>query len=183
LAAYAASKIKAYNATLNFIATKNPHFEITNIMPSFVMGKNELATTTEAAATGSNRLMMNVLLGKTNPVPSTGTTVHIDDMAFVLVKALDPAVAGNEKFACNSNGIEGIVWNEANDIVRKYFPDAVKEGILPANGSCGTNKVKFDARRTEEVLGFKFKGWEEQVVSQAGWYIELVKREKAATKV
>jgi nucleoside-diphosphate-sugar epimerase len=147
-------------------------------MPSLVMGKNELATTTAAVASGSNMLMMGVLLGNKNPLPYVGTTVHIDDVAFVHVKALDESVPPNEKFACNSNGIDGIVWDEANDIVKKHFPEAVEKGILSANGSCGTKKVKYDARRTEEVLGFKFKGWEEQVVSQAGWFIEVAKKEK-----
>lgn len=169
--------MKAYNATLDFIKTKSPHYSIINVMPSLVMGKNELATTTKAVASGSNMLLMGVLLGNKSPVAYPGTTVHIDDVAFVHVKALDPSVPGNSKFACNSNGIDGIVWDEACEIVKKHFPEAVKEGILKADGSCPSKKAKFDARPTEAALGFKFKGWEEQVVSQAGWYIEVAKME------
>jgi len=170
--------VKAYNATLDFIKTKNPHYEVTNIFPSLVMGKNELASTTAAAGSGSNVLMMGVLLGEHAPMPYSGTTVHVEDVAFVHVKALDPEIPGNEKFATNSNGIGGTVWEEANEIVKRLFPEAVRDGILKADGTCAAERVRFDARRTEEVMGFRFRGWEEQGVSQARWYIDLAKREK-----
>jgi hypothetical protein len=68
------------------------------------------------------------------------------------------------------------VWDDASEIVVRRFPDAVKDGVLPLGGSQATTKVSFNTSKTREVLGFEFKGWEEQVVSAAGWYIEVARK-------
>lgn len=171
--AYAASKVLAHNKTLDFIEKEKPHFTIINIMPSFVIGKNELATTPEAVLQGSNGLAMGVLFGQQNPAGQAATTVHVDDVAFVHIKSLDPKLEGNHNFACNSNGLEGIEWDDAIEIVKKHFPAAVKKGVFPLGGSQLSKKVMYDARKTEEVFDFKFKSFEEQIVSEAGWYVEV----------
>ncbi len=171
-AAYGASKVKAHHAGNDFIEKECPHFSVAYIFPSFVIGKNELARTTEAVSQGSNSLLTQLLLGGSDPFPLDGATVHVDDVAYTHVKSLDPSIEGNQKFICNSGGVEGSVWEDANDIVGRKFPDAVKEGILPLGGSQATSKIMFDTSRTEKLLGVEFKDWEEQVVSLVGWYIE-----------
>ena len=39
-------------------------------------------------------------------------------------------------------------------------------------GTQGSNPLKFDASETEKILGFKFKDFEEQIVSLAKAYVE-----------
>ena len=147
-------------------------------MPSFVWGKNELATTPKAAVSGSNARVLEPLLGVKSPMGLPGTTVHIDDVAMLHVEALNPKLQGNQDFTANSEGIEGLEWNDVPEIVARKFPEAVKSGILPLGGSQPTLRLKYDASHTEKVFDFKFKGLEEQVTNVAGWYIELVEKEK-----
>jgi nucleoside-diphosphate-sugar epimerase len=174
--AYYASKFKAHKAALNFISTQHPAYEITQVYPSFVIGKNELASSTDALVQGSNALLYSLLLSGQGQMSLEGATVHVDDVAYTHVRALDPNIEGNQKFLCTSGGLEGSVWDDASEIVARRFPGAVKDGVLPLGGSQATTRVSFDTSKTREVLGFEFKGWEEQVVSAAGWYIEVARK-------
>ena len=42
--AYPTAKARALNATDRLLTTETPHFEISNIIPSFFIGKNEFIT-------------------------------------------------------------------------------------------------------------------------------------------
>ena len=172
-AAYAVSKILAYNRTLEFIEKEKPKFTVINVMPTFVIGKNELATTPQAVNAGSNSIAMNALVGVQNPVGMPGMTVHVDDVAKIHIAALDPKIEGNRNFGANCNGIEGIEWDSAIETVKRHFSKAVESGIFPLGGSQKSIRLQFDASETEKVLGFKFKSFEEQIISLAGWYAEV----------
>lgn len=172
-AAYGSSKILAYNRTREFIAKEKPSFTVINIMPTFVIGKNELATTTEAAREGSNRMAMGPLLGSNQGYGPPAAACHIDDVAFVHIAALNPKIEGNQNFGVNYNGAEGIVWDDALDIVKRHFPEAVEKGIFPLGGSQPSVPPPFDASRTEEVFNFKHRNFEEMIVSLAGHYAAL----------
>ena len=173
--AYMTSKVMAYNRTLDFISKEKPHFNVTNVMPVFVVGKNELATTLEAVNAGSNQVALNTLLGVRNPAGMTAFSVHVDDVAKVHIQSLNPRIEGNQNFACSSDGLEGIRWDDAIEIVKKHFPEEVRQGIFPLGGHQASNKLRYDASRTEEIFGFKFKSFEEQVISIAGWYAEIAR--------
>ncbi|KAI1618580.1 hypothetical protein EDD36DRAFT_35795 [Exophiala viscosa] len=99
--AYSASKKFALNRTRDFIAKEKPQFSIINVMPTFVVGKNELSTTPEAVNDGSNRLALVPILGVNNPDSVPSFVCHVDDVAFVHVAALDPKVKGNHNFGVN----------------------------------------------------------------------------------
>jgi nucleoside-diphosphate-sugar epimerase len=171
--AYVVSKVLAYNHTLEFIEKEKPKFTVINVMPTFVIGKNELATTPKAVNSGSNSVAMNVLVGVQNPAGMVGTTVHIDDVAKIHIAALDPKIEGNRNFGANCNGIEGIEWDSAIETVKRHFPKAVESGIFPLGGSQKSIGLRFDASETEKVLGIKFQSFEEQIISLAGWYAEV----------
>jgi nucleoside-diphosphate-sugar epimerase len=171
--AYAVSKILAYNRTIEFIEKEKPKFTVVNVMPSFVIGKNELATTPQAVNAGSNSIAMNALVGIQSPVGMPGVAVHIDDVAKIHIAALDPKIEGNRNFGANCNGTEGIEWDSAIETVKRHFPKAVESGIFPLGGSQKSIRLQFDASETEKVLGFKFKSFEEQIISLAGWYAEV----------
>ena len=172
--AYAASKNLAYNASLRFMAEKKPQFGLVNVMPAFVGGKNELAKTRKAVNSGTNALFLNVLLGVQNPDGLWSLTCHVDDVARVHVKALDEGVVKDgANLGVVYNGLDGgSVWDDAIGIVKKHFPEEVKEGVFPLGGTQGSNPLKFDATETEKILGFKFKDFEEQIVSLAKAYVE-----------
>ncbi|EXJ74211.1 uncharacterized protein A1O5_02506 [Cladophialophora psammophila CBS 110553] len=172
-AAYAASKKLAYNRTRDFIAQENPHFRVINVMPTFVIGKNELATTPAAVNSGSNALAFTPLLGMHNLNGMPAATCHVDDVAYVHIASLDPKIQGNQNFGVNYD-VNGIKWDDTIDIVKNHFPTAVEKGVFPLGGSQTSLPMPFDASKTENILGIKFKDFEEQVVSLAGHYIEVV---------
>lgn len=177
--AYRASKIAAHNTVDRFIEEKKPHFSIINIMPGYVIGKNELATTPEEIDGGSNAAMLTPILGRQGP-PTMLCVVHVDDVAFLHVASLDPKVEGNRNFGANYDYKSSFVWNHANSIVEKHFPEAVKNGTLPLGGSAEVIPVPFDGSESERVFNFKFKTPEEMIKNIVGYYVQAV--EKRGTK-
>ncbi|KAJ9615661.1 hypothetical protein H2200_001737 [Cladophialophora chaetospira] len=171
-AAYAASKKLAYNRTRDFIAKEKPQFTVVNIMPTFVVGPNELATTTDAVRSGSNALALGVLFGAKNPNGMPGAVVHVDDVAFLHIAGLDPKVKGNKNFGANYD-VNGIEWDTAIDIVKKHFPAEVEKGVFPLGGSQTSLPMPFDASGSEKFFGFKFKDWETQVIDTARYYAKV----------
>jgi hypothetical protein len=103
------------------------------------------------------------------PSPS----VHLFDVAELHVRALDESVPAGKYFA-SSQGPEGCRWAESMEIVKRHFPDEVAKGIFPLGGSIDTKPLLVDSSFTEKTFGIKFKGLEEQVVSVAEHYVELV---------
>lgn len=177
MAAYAASKIRAFNATEQFVQEQKPHFTVVNILPSYVVGKHEIADTPEKIKTGSNMVALGPVFGVKNPDGRAGVTVHIDDVAYLHIAALDTEkIDGNRNFGANSHHYHGIQWNDGIAIVKQNFPKEVETGVFPLGGDVASVPVKFDAQETERVFGFTFKPWEQQVVDAARWYAEVYSR-------
>jgi nucleoside-diphosphate-sugar epimerase len=174
--AYLDSKVQALAATHEFVTEKKPQFDIVNIMPSYIIGKNELVTNTADFFNGTNKVVFSAVLGMKADLPRTGNTVYLNDVARLHVDALGPKIAGNEDFLASLGGLEGITLNDALDIVAKHFPNEVAAGVLPNNGSTSTLRMKIDASKTEKAFGFKFAGLEKQVVEITEHYIELASK-------
>ena len=173
--AYAAGKVRALVATKEFIAQKKPEWDVINIMPSFVVGDNEMVTDPKLISDGTVSAAMAQVLGADSgwgAVPST--SIHVSDVARLQVAALDPKIEGNQSFLAVSEGERGTRWEEAIEIVNRNFPEAVKKGILPNNGTAATKRTKINSTRTEKVFGFKFQSYEEQVKSVVKQYLELL---------
>ncbi|KAJ5625159.1 putative oxidoreductase [Penicillium lagena] len=175
--AYNASKTAALLATEAFIRDQKPSFDITNIHPSFVIGKNELVTDAKYITVGTNAIAIGPVLGNKSDTPVVGGSVHVDDVAFMHVKALDPNVPAGS-YIGNSEDYAGTVWQNATAVAAEHFPKAIAKGIIPNDGVQPTRKLTVNARETEEVMGFKFLSYEEQVKSVVKHFIEL-KGEKA----
>ncbi|KAJ5770048.1 NAD(P)-binding Rossmann-fold containing protein [Penicillium nucicola] len=175
--AYNASKIAALNATEAFVRDQKLNFDVVNIHPSFVIGKNELVKDVKDITLGTNAVAIAPVLGAKSESPLVGSSVHVNDIAFMHVKGLDPKVPAGS-YIGNSDDYAGTVWQNATAIVAEHFPKAVENGVFPNNGLQPTRKIRLDARKTEEVMGFKFLSYEEQVKSVVGHYLEL-KGEKA----
>ena len=173
--AYSASKINALNATREFMKSEKPSFDVINVHPSFVIGRNELATDPAAVLGGSNHLGLGHVVGESSEMPMMGASVHLEDVAKIHVLSLDPKVRGNQNFGANVK----VVWNDANEIVKKHFPDAVKDGRLPANGNLPTKEINFMVEDTEKAFGLKFQSFETQIVELAEYYLEVLAKTSA----
>ena len=176
--AYRASKRLAYHAAENFMVVRQPTFDLVNILPSYVQGRNELVTRKEDVHNGSNDVIVDLVLGAKGGLPRKANTVFVDDVAKVEVLALDPTLAknGDNFIAAGSPSGKGIEWNDVTRIVNKLFPDAVKSGILPLGGDQESIASNYDVSKTEEAFGFKFAGLETQVESLIGQYVELASK-------
>lgn len=171
--AYWASKANAYNATTEFIQKQKPKYDVIHVKPTFVVGRNDLAKTTTELNTGSNAIPLTSVLGVNHPTGYPAMTCSVDDVAYVHIAALDPKISGNHDYGVNVDGLNGIKWDDALDIVQKHFPNQVASGIFPLGGSNPSHAIKFDCKATEEALGFKFKSFEQQIIDLAGQYAEL----------
>ena len=177
--AYGASKVLAFDATEKFMESKKPHFTVVNVMPTFVIGANELVTDPKRITDGTNFLPMLILLGVKNTDAFVGQISHLDDVAKVHVESLDEKkVPGSANFLVTSgDGVDGVQLESANEIAKRKFPDAVAKGILPLGGTRPSKVLKLDIEATEKVFG-KMRTYEDAVESVAGYYIKLVEGEK-----
>ena len=66
-AAYFKSKTLALAATERFLEEKQPHFTIVNVMPGFILGRNELVSVAEDLLNGTNLVVLGPVLGQTLP--------------------------------------------------------------------------------------------------------------------
>lgn len=174
--AYYASKVFARQATDDFVATNHPNFDVINIMPSFIIGKNELATL-ETIEKGTNKFALSPLRGYINP-PVPGTTVYLNDVSKIHVQALDPKVLTQvspfyDHFLVSSGGVRGTTFNDSIEIYKKYFNGKVSEKLFPLTGNQQRKGFKLDSERTEKVFGVKLQGYETQVKSVVEHYIRL----------
>jgi nucleoside-diphosphate-sugar epimerase len=142
-------------------------------MPSFVLGANELVTQAKDATNGTNGLLLGPLLGNSNPIAMSFSTVHVNDIADAHVNALKPEVEGNQAFVLSSD-LDGLQWDDAISITRRNFPEIEQKGILPLNGTQPSLPVPVDTTKARTILGIKFKSYEEQVNIVVGHYLTLV---------
>ena len=166
--AYNASKAMALESIANFMGSEKPSFDVINIFPGWVIGRNDLAKDPTGTVTGSNSAALGHVLGHKSTRATAPIVGHVNDVAQAHVLALDSKVQGNQNFGvCLDSD-----WSLALEIVKEKFPQAVKNGIFPSNGHQPNVKLRFDSSKTEKVLGFKLLDFESQVVSVAGHYLE-----------
>ena len=77
--AYNASKVAALEATDAFMRDQKPDFDLINIDPAFVIGKNELIIDIKDVTLGTNGAALGVVLGNKLPYPVYGASVHVND--------------------------------------------------------------------------------------------------------
>jgi nucleoside-diphosphate-sugar epimerase len=171
--AYFASKTLGRIVTHEFMASHKPTFEYVNLMPSVVLGPDELATNVAELMTSSRSLALGPLMDVKMP-EMIGATVHIDDVARAHIDALKTSVPGNKDYILSSNAPEGIVWEDAKAVVRKEFPGAVENGALALNGEMATKSWRLDTSATEKAFGWKFVSFEETLKELVEQYLGFV---------
>ena len=169
--AYGAGKVAAFNATEDYIAKEKPHFDVNHIGPAFVIGRHELANNRAEVLAGTNGAALGHALGN-NLGPTPSTSVFVDDIARMHVLALDPKISGGQFFLGVSEK-SNTKWEDSFNIIKKNFPAVIEDGTFPLGGSNPTKRLIFNNEYTEKQLGITFTGYEEQVKSVAGQFIEL----------
>lgn len=167
--AYGASKTAQLNAVEEWTREETPRFAVVTIHPSWVLGRNDLASTVEELWAGTNRFLLDVAIGRVFDEPRTGACVHVDDVARAHVLALGETVRGNRNFVLNSP----MRWEEVAGILERDFRDGVEKGVLSMEGKQSTAPIDIRGEETEEVFGFRYLSFEEQVKSVVGQYLEL----------
>ncbi len=177
-AAYAASKVAALQQAEGWMERERPAFDVVHLHPGFVLGRNDTATTPAQAMQGTNSVVLALLLGKRFG-PYAGVTVHANDVARAHVAALDPSVFGNQSYILS----QPARWNDAIDVAKRAFPDALKTKLLVKGGSVKTTQLPIDASLTEETFGFRFASYEKQVKSVVDQFLELRVRQKKGAQL
>ena len=176
--AYSASKTDALNEAEAWMVKTKPHFDLVHIHPSVIEGRNELVRTKEEAMVGTNGIILRAITGVKAQFPLPGVTVHNDDVARLHVEALlvDKIPAGS--YIANSNTpygtLNGTQWETVNEIVARNFPEAIEEGMFSNDGFQPSIHLKFSNEKTEKTFGWKLQGFEAQVKSVVGMYIDVV---------
>ncbi|KAI8941571.1 hypothetical protein NX059_002786 [Plenodomus lindquistii] len=172
MVAYAMSKCYALAASEKFMKEEKPQYDLISILPSMVIGKNELNMTKKEAISGTNAIVLGLLTGRKADEPTLGVSVHVDDVARLHVNALKPSVPGNQRLMCSSEGPKGTTWDDAKEIAQRLYSKQVSDGLLDLSGTTPSKPLRLDSSKSEEVLGRKFLGFEEQVKSVVDHYIE-----------
>jgi nucleoside-diphosphate-sugar epimerase len=152
--AYLKSKILALDAAEKFVAEKQPHFTLINVMPAYVIGSHELLTDASMVSHGSNQMIMSVALGTAPLAPGArpGSVAGLGDAARVHIECLN-----EERFPGNRGFLilfpERIAFDNVKDIARKNFPKAVEDGMLPLSGSIPTAHFETDVSEELKLFG------------------------------
>ena len=175
--AYFASKSFSRVATKEFMEMEKPSFEFVNLLPALVFGPDELATNTQELMAGGNGLVLGCLLGAQIP-EMIGASVHVDDVAKAHVDGLKQSVPGNRDYILSSDAPEGIQWEDMMEVVRRNFPEVVKNGVFKLQGRMPTRPWRLETRDTEEAFGWKHISLEETVKALVRQYLGFVEAEK-----
>lgn len=176
--AYIASKVGAILESEAWMEANKADigFDTIFVHPAYTIGRDDTVSTSKGVNEGTNSSMLGTVLGEDAGYGKSSNTVHVDDTARVHVLALKPEIAGNQSFLTVSEGLKGTTWEDSLKIVEKHFPEAVKKGTLPNNGTAPTVYNTVDVSKTEKTFGFVHKTYEEQVVSVVGHYLELLEK-------
>lgn len=145
-------------------------------MPGYIIGPNRLAKDASKAASGSNAIVMNIILGVKTESARPFAISDLRDVARIHVESLDESkVPGNKNFFVHPDDAPGqkTGFGDAEGIARKLFSDAVKDGRLPLGGQLGVVDVHMDGRETVRVFG-KLRGFEDAVANLLEQYLELL---------
>lgn len=174
--AYSASKAAALNDSETWVKENKPNFDLISILPGWIFGADELATTVQDFESSStNSVLLGFLRGGQSDVPSNSNSVLLDDVAQMHVLALDPKIPGNQAFVAAADGLNGMAWEDGINVLKENFPDAIAKGLVKTTGKQPTITIRIDAKKTEDTFGIKLAGFDQQVKSLVNQWIEVAK--------
>ncbi|KAG9636465.1 NAD(P)-binding protein, partial [Aureobasidium melanogenum] len=176
LVSYVASKTSSFLRAKQWMAEHKPDFDIVNVCPTYVQGRNELATSPADLMSTSNVLFLRMALGvapKDSPA-EIASVVHIEDVAAIHIAALnkDRIPAGEYLFG------QEVQWNDVNTITKELFPEQVAQGLLPCTSDVPTKSVICSKEKTEKIFDIELKPVEDMVEDLMEQYLELSDQKK-----
>jgi nucleoside-diphosphate-sugar epimerase len=180
--AYWASKALARMTTRDFVLRENPQFDYVSLLPSVVIGPDQrISKNAESLLEGTRAAVLAPALTSSlnSSFPYVGVPVHVADVARAHVDAIDKLrVPGNTEYILSSDTPDGVEWDrDVRNICEKYFPDQVKSGVLPLQGSLAAIKWRLDGATTENVFGWRFTSFEETMRQLVAQYLHLKSQE------
>lgn len=170
VAGYRASKTFAEKAALEFVEKEKPNFTISTINPPMVYGPIVHPLDSLDNMNTSNQRILAAVQGKfKDEIPISGVHFWVDvrDVAEAHVAAMEKPEAANKRFFV----IAGYFSNkEMCQIIKKNFPefkdlpsDSTPGGDYP-EGTPDKGLYKFNNKRSIDVLGLKYKTFEQSIV-------------------
>ncbi|KAI4268336.1 MAG: hypothetical protein LQ337_007900 [Flavoplaca oasis] len=188
--ALANAKFEAMRFTRKFLAESSAassRLSIVNLMPTLILGHDELAKTTTQFTNGwqsANLWALRHLQGEKVDFKLPNPTVHIDDVAKAHTVALDRAFKEFQArkvrtldLYLSSDEISGGLAFEAQDIVKRDYMDAVNKGWLSLKGEQPINRIRIEALPLK-TFGFEFAAFEEQIKSMLDQFVALKAKEE-----
>ena len=105
--ACATSKTLALKHTEDFINREKPAFDVIHIHQFVVLGRDDLALTSQAVDSGSRAYALGLILGGKTDSPFISSVTYVSDVALAHIRALNPRVPGNRSFSLSNTGGEG----------------------------------------------------------------------------
>ncbi|KUJ17794.1 NAD(P)-binding protein [Mollisia scopiformis] len=152
---YQASKILAHQATLQFIQQQKPHFTLTTLHPTFVLGPSLVQKSAEELS-GVNMMFMRSLMFKKPLFPVA--IVDVRDVADVMFATIDAKLERNGE-ECIISGKE-TSWDDIVAFMGRKYPKASNSLEPPFERA-----FKANAEKAEKLLGAKWKPMEEMIGS------------------
>jgi nucleoside-diphosphate-sugar epimerase len=173
---YCVSKKEAELAVWEFVKSEKPSFTVTVFLPALIFGPPIQPVKSVKSLNFSSATFYSLFSGDNagKPVPGTMFPSYIDvrDLADAHVKALTtPAAAGKRYliggFPFSNTAVVKILGEEFPELKDK-LPVGDEENVIVA---------QIEATEGNEVLGMKFKTFEETVVDTTKKIVEIEKRE------
>lgn len=157
---YAASKLLAHRATLDWMAQNKPHFALITLHPSFVVGHDRTQVSAATPGATMNSWVLGSLASGTPVMP--GQLVDVRDVSAAHVASIDAPLDPNVLITEVQLTGPTMSWEEVAKVVKAKYPSIpckmTEVGPYPA-------PFVGDSTRAEKEFGIKWHGVEETISS------------------
>jgi len=171
---YYTSKVLSEKAAFNFVANKNPHFDIVTLAPPFVHGPTEQHVDKLCNLSETPRDLYEYVSGvREIEFPLPDVLVDVRDIADAHLLAYERSEP-NQRYLIAS---ENFNWQEVLDLTHKFFPNQTKAKV----GNPGVPiapRLKFDNSKSRTKLGLNYRSKEETFKDAIAQLLEFEKQGK-----
>ncbi|KAG2180186.1 hypothetical protein INT43_003975 [Umbelopsis isabellina] len=165
---YAASKVEAERALWKFREEAKPHFYISTVLPTFVIGEilpPPGKGKPEEIISSSSKLVLDYYTGENQDPAFTfgsGNRVAVVDVALAHVRAAQRGQATDgQRYILNNRYLS---FQEVVDILRKHYPDRNNIIVEGNPGQYGVCPKSLDGSKATRELGIQYTDLETAVV-------------------
>jgi hypothetical protein len=153
------------------IQSHKPSYDAIFLLPSLILGANYLAEKKSDDLTTTVGTLITLMQGQKSTVPSLPQSFAVEDLAtLVLLSISDMERIPAGRYLAATPERE---WSVAKDVVKEKFRKELEAGIISLDGEQGGSGFKMNCKPTEELFGFKFKSFEEQIEGSLRHYFTL----------